>query len=304
MRIEPIDSVDVGLWPATVAVWRDYISLTKPRVAALLLLTALVAMFMAADESPSLLRVGLTMLGGYLAAGGAGAINCYLDRDLDGQMERTSQRAIPAGRLKPTHALSLGLGLGVLSGLVLWFGTHPLAAILALLAFLHYVLVYTLWLKRRSSHNVTIGGLAGAVPPLVGWAAVSGTLTPVAFLLFAIVFFWTPPHFWALALMRRKEYARAGVPMLPVVRGEDVTRRQIVIYVVLTVLLSVLPMLTGTLGVFYGVAAALLGGSFLYLAVRLLNHAEAPMTRRFYFFTLLYLALLFLAMWVDYGAVK
>jgi heme o synthase len=301
VRTESLGTTDTGLRRATLAVWKDYISLTKPRVAALLLLTTLVAMILATDEMPSFATVVLTMVGGYLAAGGAGAINCYLDRDLDGRMERTSHRAIPSGRLKPHRALALGLALGGLSGLVLWFGAHPLAAVLTLLAFAHYVLVYTLWLKRRSSHNVVIGGLAGAVPPLVGWAAVSGELTPVAFLLFAIVFFWTPAHFWALALMRREEYARVGVPMLPVVRGEAVTYRQILVYVGLTVLLTALPVTTGDMGIPYAAAAALLGGTFLYLAIRLVYQAKALKVRRFYFFTLLYLALLFLAMLVDYG---
>jgi heme o synthase len=301
MRVEPLDTVHTGLRRPTLAVWKDYLSLTKPRVAALLLLTTLVAMILATDEMPSFLTMVLTMVGGYLAAGGAGAINCYLDRDLDGQMERTAHRAIPSGRLKPQRALALGLTLGGLSGLVLWFGAHPLAAVLTLLAFAHYVLVYTLWLKRRSSHNVVIGGLAGAVPPLVGWAAVSGKLTPVAFLLFAIVFFWTPAHFWALALMRREEYARVSVPMLPVVRGEAVTYRQILVYVGLTVLLTALPVTTGDMGIPYAATAALLGGTFLYLAIRLVYHAKALTVRRFYFFTLFYLALLFLAMLVDYG---
>jgi heme o synthase len=301
VRILPLECVDRKHWRPNIDIWKDYLSLTKPRVASLLLLTALVAMFLAAEGNPSPLRIGLTMLGGYLAAGGAGAINCYLDRDLDKQMGRTCHRAVPAGRLEPRQALILGLGLGLLSGVVLWFGTHPLAAVLALLAFAHYVLVYTLWLKRRSSQNVTIGGLAGAVPPLVGWAAVSGTLTPLAFLLFGIVFFWTPPHFWALALMRREEYARAGVPMLPVVRGAAVTRRHIGIYVALTVLLTALPVVTGAMGIVYTGAAALLGGTFIGLAIDLLYRTEPFRVRRFYFFTLFYLALLFMAMLVDSG---
>lgn len=281
--------------------WEDYLSLTKPRVGALLLLTALVAMFLAADRAPSLQRLCLTMLGGYLAAGGAGAINCYLDRDLDAQMARTCHRAIPSGRLKPTHGLMLGILLGPLSGLVLWFGAHPVAAVLALLAFAHYVLVYTLWLKRRSPWNVVIGGLAGAAPPLVGWAAVAGTLSPAAFLLAAIVFCWTPAHFWALALMRQEEYARAGVPMLPVVRGEGATRRQILAYTAFTVLLTAVPVVTGAMGVPYAVAATVMGSLFLYLALRMLHSTRATGIRRFYFFTLFYLTTLFLAMLIDHG---
>ena len=284
-----------------IEAWKDAVGLTKPRVAALLMWTALVAMVLAAEGAPSLQRVGLTMLGGYLCAGGAGAVNCYLDRDLDGQMARTRDRAIPSGRVKPAHALIVGLLLGLASGLILWFGAHPLAAGLALLAFAHYVLVYTLWLKRRSSWNVVFGGLAGAAPPLVGWAAVTGTLSPMALLLAASVFCWTPAHFWALALLRREEYGRGGGPRLPVGRGQGETRRQILAYTAITVLLTALPVVTGALGALYALAAAVLGGVFLALALRMVRGAEAPAIRRFYFFTLLYLALLHVAMVVDRG---
>ncbi len=279
--------------------WKEYLSLTKPRVAVLLLLTALVAMFLAPGEGPSLSRIFLTMLGGYLAAGGAGAVNCYLDRDLDAQMERTCHRALPSGRLAPSDALILGLLMGLLSILILWFGTHPLAAILTFFAFLHYVLVYTLWLKRRSTQNVVIGGLAGAIPPLVGWAAVTGTLSPAALILAAIVYCWTPAHFWALALMRREEYRRIGVPMLPVVRGVKATRRRIFAYTALTVLLTAFPVITGTVGLLYAIGAGGLGALFLGLALRMRHAAEGPAVRQFYFFTLVYLGALFLAMWID-----
>jgi len=284
--------------------WRDAVGLTKPRVAVLLLLTALVAMVLAAEGAPSIQRVALTLLGGYLCAGGAGAINCYLDRDLDAQMARTRDRAIPSGRVEPGHALALGILLSVLSGPILWFGAHPLAAVVALLALAHYVLVYTVWLKRRSSWNVVVGGLAGAAPPLVGWAAVTGTVSTTAVLLAAIVFCWTPAHFWALALLRREEYARAGVPMLPVVRGEGATRRQILAYATLTVVLSALPVVTGVLGVLYAAAAAVLGGVFLALALGMVRGGEAPAIRRFYFFSLFYLATLHLAIVVDYGLLQ
>jgi protoheme IX farnesyltransferase len=281
--------------------WRDYFSLTKPRVAALLLLTALVAAFLAAGGRPSLRRVGLMVLGGYLAASGAGAINCYLDRDIDRIMARTARRAIPGGRVKPTRALALGLLLGLLSLPVLWFGVHPLAALLAGLAFAHYTLVYTLWLKRRSPQNVVVGGLAGAVAPLVGWAAGSDALSLPALLLAAIVFCWTPAHFWALALIRAPEYARAGVPMLPVVRGARATRRRILAYTAFTLLLSALPFLLGTLGGLYATAAALLGGLLLYAALRTFSAPRARAMRRFYWMTLIYLAALFVAMWIDRG---
>lgn len=281
------------------ASWSDYVGLTKPRVAVLLLLTCLVAMVLAAAGPPSWRRVILTLVGGYLAAGGAGAINGYLDRDLDARMDRTRQRAIPAGRLDPRHALILGVALGLTSVVILWFGAHPLAAVLAALAFAHYVVVYTLWLKRRSPWNVVVGGFAGAAPPLVGWTAITGTLDPLALLLAAIILTWTPPHFWALALVRRDEYADAGVPMLPVVRGEGTTLRHILAYTALTVLLSALPVLTGTLGNLYAVVAAALGSVFIYLSIGLLSRAPVSKIRRFYFFTLLYLAALFLAMLVD-----
>lgn len=278
---------------------RDYVSLTKPRVVALLLFTCLVAMFLAGGATLSWQRVALTLVGGYLAAGGAGAINCYLDRDLDGQMSRTSRRAIPAGRLNAEHALILGLLLGTSAGVVLWFGAHPLAAVVAALAFAHYVLVYTLWLKRRSPWNVVIGGLAGAAPPLVGWAGVTGTLAPTAFLLAAIILSWTPPHFWALALVRREEYAQAGVPMLPVVRGNRTTGLHIVAYAAVTVLLSAVPVVAGTMGVVYAAAAAVLGGLFVYLPLRLLHGAARSEIRRFYFFSIFYLTALFAALLVD-----
>lgn len=291
-----------GVHHQQAASWSDYVGLTKPRVAALLLLTCLVAMVLAAGGTPSWRRVILTLVGGYLAAGGAGAINGYLDRDLDARMGRTAQRAIPAGRLDPRHALILGVALGLTSAVVLWFGAHPLAAVLAALAFAHYVVVYTLWLKRRSPWNVVIGGFAGAAPPLVGWAAITGTVDPMALLLAAIILSWTPPHFWALALVRRDEYADADVPMLPVVRGEGPTLRHILAYAALTVVLSTLPVLVGRMGIVYAVAAAALGGVFIYRSVRLLPGVAVPEIRRFYFFTLLYLAALFLAMLVDWRA--
>jgi protoheme IX farnesyltransferase len=270
-------------------------------VVVLLLLTAFVPMVLSAEGTPSLKRVGLTLLGGYLCAGGAGAVNCYLDRDLDARMARTRDRAIPSGRVEPLHALLFGLLLVLGSGLILWFGTHPAAAVLALLGFGVYVGVYTLWLKRRSSWNVVVGGLAGAAPPLVGWAAATGTLSATPFLLAAIVFLWTPAHFWALALMRRKEYAQAGVPMLPVVRGEGATRQQILVYAALTVALTVMPVVGGVMHAVYGISAGVLGGLLLGLAVRMVREGEDATDRRFYVFTLLYLAALFAAMLVDHA---
>jgi protoheme IX farnesyltransferase len=258
-------------------------------------------MVLAGEGRPSLQRLSLTLLGGYLCAGSAGAINCYFDRDLDARMERTCDRPIPSGRIQPSHALIVGLLLGLASGLILWLGVHPAAALLALSGFGVYVGLYTLWLKRRSPWNVVIGGLAGAAPPLVGWAAATGTLSPTAFLLAAVVFFWTPAHFWTLALMRREEYAAAGVPMLPVVRGKGPTRRWIVVHAALTAALTAVPPVAGgTTGTIYAVAAGALGGLLLGLAVRMARGSNPSADRRFYLFTLLYLALLFGATLVDH----
>lgn len=288
-----------GVHGSGISQWTDWVRLTKPRVVLLLLLTALVAMVLAGQGTVSLRRVGWTMLGGYLCAGGAGAINCFLDRDLDAQMERTRHRAIPSGRIAPVRALLLGLLLVLFSIPILWFGVNPAAAALALLGLGVYVGVYTWWLKRRSPWNVVVGGLAGAAPPLVGWAAATGTLSARAFLLAAIVFFWTPAHFWGLALMRREEYAEAGVPMLPVVRGERATRRQILIYAALTVLLTAIPVARGTIGAVYGVAAGTLGTLLLVLATRMVDRTDGATDRRFYLFSLAYLALVFLAMLTE-----
>src|SRR3954468_15504937 len=203
----------------------DYVTLTKPKVQLLLLLTTVTTMYVAGD--PSLSLIVLTLIGGSLSAGGAAAVNHYYDRDIDAQMARTATRPVPAGRVRPGAALADRLMLQVLSFLLLATTVNVLAAILALCGFLGYVLVYTMWLKRTTPQNIVIGGAAGAVPPLVGWAAVAGHVDPAAWYLFAIVFYWTPPHFWALSLLMKDEYARVGVPMMPVVRGEDETRRQI-----------------------------------------------------------------------------
>ena len=217
----------------------DYVTLTKPRVQLLLLLTTVATMEVAG--SPSLGLILLTLLGGALSAGGAGAVNHWYDRDIDVQMARTATRPIPAGRISPRAALIFGITLAVLSFAELSLTVNVLAACLALSGFLGYVFVYTLWLKRSTPQNIVIGGAAGAVPPLVGWAAVTGSLDPAALYLFAIVFYWTPPHFWALSLLMKDEYAKVEIPMLPVVRGEDETRRQITLYSVLLVAITFLP---------------------------------------------------------------
>ncbi|HEU4945154.1 MAG TPA: heme o synthase, partial [Solirubrobacterales bacterium] len=232
-------------------------------------------------------------------SGGAGAVNHWYDRDIDAQMPRTATRPVPAGRISPRAALAFGIALAVLSFAQLSLTVNVLAAVLALSGFLGYVFVYTMWLKRSTPQNIVIGGAAGAVPPLVAWAAVTGELSGTAFYLFAIVFFWTPPHFWALSLLMKDEYARAGVPMLPVVRGEDETRRQILLYTILLYAVTQLPFCAGAFGVEYLVASMALGGAFIYCAVRLLRSADRRWALRTYLFSLAYLALLFLAMPLD-----
>jgi protoheme IX farnesyltransferase len=217
----------------------DYFDLTKPKVQSLLLLTTVTTMEVAG--SPSVSRVALTCLGGYLSAGGAGAVNHYWDRDIDARMKRTADRPIPSGRVSPASALRFGVALAALSFVLMTVTVGLLAASLAVAGFVGYVGVYTVWLKRRTPHNIVIGGAAGAMPPLVGWAATRGSLSWTAVYLFAIVFYWTPPHFWALSLLMKDEYAEVGVPMLPVVRGERETRRQILLYSLLLYAVTQLP---------------------------------------------------------------
>jgi protoheme IX farnesyltransferase len=279
--------------PAVPAVLRDYLTLTKPKVQSLLLFTTVTTMYIAG--SPSLELILLTCIGGALSAGGAGAINHAVDRDIDRTMARTADRPVASGRISASAATAFGLGLGAASFLLLAVTVNPLAAALSLSGFLGYVCVYTLWLKRTTPQNIVIGGAAGAVPPLVAWAAVTGGLDGMAFYLFAIVFFWTPPHFWALSLLMKDEYAKAGIPMLPVVRGEDETRRQILLYTVLLYAVTQLPFCAGGLGVAYLVPSMLLGAGFIFFSVRLLQTKERRWALRTYLFSLGYLALLFLS---------
>jgi protoheme IX farnesyltransferase len=280
-----------------IAVLRDYVTLTKPKVQSLLLFTTITTMYVAGDPSVGLILV--TCLGGALSAGGAGAINHAVDRDIDRTMARTATRPVASGRISPTAAISFGVLLGVSSFALLSLAVNPLAAALSLSGLLGYVFVYTLWLKRSTPQNIVIGGAAGAVPPLVAWAAVTGGLSGTAFYLFAIVFFWTPPHFWALSLLMKDEYARAGVPMLPVVRGEAETRRQILLYTILLYAVTQLPFCAGAFGIEYLIVSMALGAAFIYCAVRLLRSADRRWALRTYLFSLAYLALLFLAMPLD-----
>jgi protoheme IX farnesyltransferase len=276
---------------------RDYLELTKPKVQSLLLLTTIATMYVAGDPSPGL--VALTCLGGYLSAGGAGAVNHWFDRDIDGLMKRTAGRPIPAGRIAPRTALLFGCGLAGLSILELSLAVNPLAAGLSFLGFLGYVFVYTIWLKRRTPQNIVIGGAAGAVPPLVGWAATRGSVGGTAVILFFIVFFWTPPHFWALSLLMKDEYRKVGVPMLPVVRGEEETRRQILLYAILLYAVTQLPFCAGGFGFVYLAGSLLLGLAFIAGALRLQRRADRASALRLYLFSLAYLALLFAFMVAD-----
>src|SRR5947208_3388654 len=287
----------VAVRSPVATVLSDYATLTKPKVQSLLLLTTIAAMEIAGD--PSLALIAATCLGGYLSAGGAGAVNHWFDRDLDARMARTASRPVPSGRVSPRAALAFGCLLGALSVLWLAVAVNPLAAALSACGFLGYTLVYTMWLKRRTPQNIVIGGAAGAVPPLVGWAAVTGGLDGTALYLFAIVFFWTPPHFWALSLLMKDEYAKVGVPMLPVVRGERETRRQILLYALLLYAVSQLPFCAGGFGTTYLVGSLVLGAGMIGGAARLLRRADRRSALWLYLFSLLYLALLFGAMVLD-----
>src|SRR4051794_20992963 len=279
------------------SVLRDYVTLTKPKVQSLLLFTTVTTMYVAG--TPSVGLVFLTCLGGALSAGGAGGVKPYLGCGIGATMSRTRSRPVPAGRISPRAALTFGIALQVGSFLLLSLTVNILAASLALAGFLGYVFVYTLWLKRSTPQNIVIGGAAGAVPPLVAWAAVTGGLSGTALFLFAIVFFWTPPHFWALSLLMKDEYAKAGIPMLPVVRGEAETRRQILLYTVLLYAVTQLPFCAGGFGVESLVASMALGAGFIYCAVRLLRSADRRWALRTYLYSLAYLALLFVAMPLD-----
>ena len=279
---------------------RDYVTLTKPRIISLLLVTTLAPMIIAARGWPGTRPVLWAMLGGYLMAGGANAVNMYLDRDLDARMGRTSLRPIPSGRMSPRHVLAFGVTLAAAAFALFAALLNWLSAWLALAGFFYYVFVYTRWLKRTTPQNIVVGGAAGAFPPLVGWAAAAGEVSLTAVYLFLIVFFWTPPHFWALALVKQKDYGAVGVPMAPNVWGERETKRQMLVYTLLLIPLTLLPVSYGGLGWVYGVLALGLGLWLLRDVLRLMRARE--LTRpawTLYRASLLYLALLFAAMAVD-----
>jgi protoheme IX farnesyltransferase len=278
---------------------RTYLELTKPRIVLLLCFTTVTAMVIAAEGFPSFGILVATLVGGMFAAGGSSAINQYIDRDLDGHMSRTARRPIPSGRIAPINALLFGLALIVWSALVLGVFVNWMAAGLAVAGALYYVVGYTMLLKRNTVVNILIGGGAGAFPVLVGWAAVTGTLTYEAWFLFAIVFFWTPPHSWALALLVNADYTRANVPMMPVARGEQVTRIQILLYSIQLFLITLLPAPFKMLGLLYFVAAVTLGVGMIWMSVRLIQIADKAAAKRMYKYSTAYLAFLFLAMILD-----
>ena len=289
-----------GSAPPTLS--RDLLALTKPRIISLLLVTTAAPMY--AAGSPSWLTVLLVMIGGYLMAGGANAVNMYLDRDIDDVMARTRLRPIPSGRMSATQVLAFGIFCATLATWILAQFVNVLTAGLALAGFYFYVFIYTRWLKRTSPQNIVIGGAAGAFPPLVGWAAVTGSLDVTALCLFLIVFYWTPPHFWALALLKQVDYGRAHVPMAPLVWGERETMHQMVWYTVILLVLTVLPVLFGAFGLFYLVCALLLGALLMGGVLRILRAARKGLPWSgpawwVYKYSLLYLALLFVAMAVD-----
>ena len=276
-----------------------YLDLTKPRIALLVMVTALPALLMAPGGFPAPVLFWGTLAGTVMAAGSAASFNHYVDRDIDALMRRTRTRPLPSGVLPPHHALALGFLLAALSWATLVACANRLAALLAMASTVYYVVVYSIWLKRRTPQNIVIGGGAGASAPLIAWAAVSGRLEVPAVLLAAIVFFWTPPHFWALSLYRRDDYLRANLPMLPVTHGEDETRRQILLYslVLVPVTLALAPL--GLAGPLYWGPAAAMGGLFIHFALRLRRTASIPHAVRLFHFSILYLFLLFVLLTAD-----
>jgi protoheme IX farnesyltransferase len=286
--------------PAEHGAPRDYVTLTKPRIMSLLLLTGGAGLFVGAGGVPSAETFALTMIGLALACGGASALNHYLDRDIDRLMgSRTASRPVASGRMAPEVALEFGLALSAVSFALLASLVNVEAAVLALLGNLFYVLVYTRWLKRSTPQNIVIGGAAGAMPPLVGYAGATGNLGWAALVMFGVVFLWTPPHFWALALMIKEHYANARVPMLPVVRGEPETARSIVRYTIVLVGATLVPVAFGVFGLVYGAAALVLGAVFIWYALVLRRTLARGAAVRLFHFSLLYLALLFVAMAID-----
>jgi len=295
-QAEAEEKKETGLVRQTIA---NYIDLMKPHVTVLLLGVTAAAMSIANQGLPPLALVIPTLLGGAMAAGSANCINCYIDRDIDLIMGRTQRRSLPSGRVEPQQALVFGIILGIGSFIIFIAFVNLLSAVLACSAILFYVFVYTLGLKRTSTQNIVIGGAAGAVPVLVGWAAVTNSLSLPAIWLFAIIFFWTPPHFWALSLLIQKDYEKAGIPMLPVVKGEAETRRQILLYSVLVLAVTLVLFAMGAMGYFYLVGALILGGGLIYLAIRLWRDQSKKWARTLFWYSNMYLAAIFAIMVLD-----
>jgi heme o synthase len=287
---------EIGVVQQTIA---NYVDLMKPHVTVLLLGVTAAAMAIANQGLPRLVLVIPTLLGGAMAAGSANRINCYIDRDIDQVMGRTQRRSLPSGRVEPRRALVFGIILGVASFIIFIAFVNLLSAVLACSAILFYVFVYTMWLKRSTVQNIVIGGAAGAMPVLVGWAAVTNNLSLPAIWLFAIIFFWTPPHFWALSLLIQKDYEKAGIPMLPVVKGEVETRRQILLYSLLLLALTLVLFAMGTMGYFYLAGAIILGGGLVYLAIRLWRDQSKKWARTLFWYSNMYLAAIFAIMVLD-----
>ncbi len=280
--------------------WRDYVELTKPKVSLLIVFTALVGMVLASPGMVPLTALLFGTLGIALASGSAAAFNHVLDQHIDEQMARTRRRPLPTGHLSKRQAVTFAASLAAASMLILWVGVNPLTAMLSFSTLIGYAMVYTLWLKRATPQNIVIGGAAGAAPPILGWAAVSNHVDSQALLLFLIIFTWTPPHFWALAIARRDEYAKAGIPMLPVTHGIPHTRLQIVLYTILLVIATLLPYLTGMSGFIYLAAAMLLNGRFLWYVLELQRGRRADLPIRTFRFSINYLMLLFAALILDH----
>jgi protoheme IX farnesyltransferase len=291
--------VEAGSRRGIRALFDDYVALTKPPIIVLLVITAIGGMFLAAEGIPSLQTLGFVSLGGALGAGGANAINHFLDQDIDSIMSRTVKRPVASHRIAPLAALAFGIGLNIAAFFVLTYWVNLLSASLTLAATLFYVLVYTGWLKRNTPQNIVIGGAAGAIPPMVGWVAVTGSLDLPALYLFTIVFFWTPPHFWALALMIQDDYQKAGIPMLPVVVGEERTVQNIFMYSMALVALTLLFGVSDAVGLIYLASAAALGSIFLLFAWKLRLDYSIRRAKHLYLYSLLYLALLFAVMLAD-----
>ena len=286
--------------PLPAATWRDYLEITKPKVVLLIVFTAIVGTLLAVPGMPPVPALLWGNLGIGLAASCAAAINHVLDQKIDEKMARTRHRPLATGVLGSRAALTFAGALGVMSMLILWFLVNPLTAVLTFFSLIGYAVIYTVWLKRATSQNIVIGGAAGAAPPVLGWAAVTNSIDPNALLLFLIIFIWTPPHFWALAIARRDDYARAEIPMLPVTHGVAYTRLQVLLYTILLVLVTVLPVLTGLCGIIYILAATVLNAMFLYYALVLKFTTRAELPMRVFKFSVQYLMWIFAALLLDH----